>query len=97
MSDIIFGIHSVSEALKSRERSFDYIAIAKDRTDPRIQRIIDEVEEFLRGAADSSEKFYVFGREHGFRRSTPLFPCGYGAVPDFAEGRFPIFGHEGGV
>jgi 23S rRNA (guanosine2251-2'-O)-methyltransferase len=42
MSDTIFGIHSVSEALKSRERSFDYIAIAKDRTDPRIQRIIDD-------------------------------------------------------
>lgn len=42
MSDIIFGIHAVSEALKSRERSFDYIAIAKDRSDPRIQRIIDD-------------------------------------------------------
>lgn len=42
MSDIIFGIHAVSEAMKSRERSFDYIAIAKDRTDPRIQRIIDD-------------------------------------------------------
>jgi 23S rRNA (guanosine2251-2'-O)-methyltransferase len=45
MSDIIFGIHAVSEAMKSRERSFDYIAIAKDRTDPRIQRIIDEARE----------------------------------------------------
>ncbi len=42
MSDIIFGIHAVSEALKSRERSFEYVAIAKDRTDPRIQRIIDD-------------------------------------------------------
>ena len=42
MSDIIFGIHAVSEAMKSRERSFDYIAIAKDRSDPRIQRIIDD-------------------------------------------------------
>jgi len=45
MSDIIFGIHAVSEAMKSRERSFDYIAIAKDRTDPRIQRIIDDARE----------------------------------------------------
>jgi 23S rRNA (guanosine2251-2'-O)-methyltransferase len=42
MSDIIFGIHAVSEAMKSRERSFEYIAIAKDRSDPRIQRIIDD-------------------------------------------------------
>ncbi len=45
MSDIIFGIHAVSEAMKSRERAFDYIAIAKDRTDPRIQRIIDDARE----------------------------------------------------
>lgn len=45
MSDIIFGIHAVSEALKSRDRSFDYVAIAKDRTDPRIQRIIDDCRE----------------------------------------------------
>jgi len=45
MSDIIFGIHAVSEALKSRDRSFEYVAIAKDRTDPRIQRIIDDCRE----------------------------------------------------
>ncbi len=45
MSDVIFGIHAVSEALKSRERSFDYVAIAKDRTDPRIRRIIDDCRE----------------------------------------------------
>lgn len=42
MNDVIYGIHSVSEALKSRERSFDYVAVARDRTDPRVQRIIDE-------------------------------------------------------
>jgi len=42
MSDVIYGIHSVSEALKSRERRFDYLAVSKDRDDPRIQRIIDE-------------------------------------------------------
>jgi len=42
MSEAIYGIHPVSEAMKSRGRSFNYIAIAKDRTDPRIQRIIDD-------------------------------------------------------
>ena len=42
MSDVIYGIHSVSEALKSRDRRFDYVAVSKDRDDPRIQRIIDE-------------------------------------------------------
>ena len=42
MSDVIYGIHAVSEALKSRERRFDYVAVARDRSDPRMQRIIDD-------------------------------------------------------
>lgn len=43
--DVIYGIHPVSEALKSRGRSFQYVAIAKDRMDPRVQRIIDDCRE----------------------------------------------------
>ncbi len=42
MNDVIYGIHAVSEALKSRERRFEYVAISRDRTDPRMQRIIDD-------------------------------------------------------
>jgi len=43
--DVIYGIHPVSEALKSRGRSFQYVAIAKDRMDPRVQRIIEDARE----------------------------------------------------
>lgn len=43
--DVIYGIHPVSEALKSRGRSFQYVAIAKDRMDPRVQRIIEDCRE----------------------------------------------------
>jgi 23S rRNA (guanosine2251-2'-O)-methyltransferase len=42
MGEVIYGIHAVSEALKSRERRFDYVAVSRDRTDPRVQRIIDD-------------------------------------------------------
>jgi 23S rRNA (guanosine2251-2'-O)-methyltransferase len=38
---VIFGVHSVSEALKSGARSFDYVGISRERHDQRIQRIID--------------------------------------------------------
>jgi len=38
---VIFGIHAVSEALKSGARSFDYVGISRERHDQRIQRIID--------------------------------------------------------
>jgi 23S rRNA (guanosine2251-2'-O)-methyltransferase len=40
--DVIFGIHSVTEALKARARNFDHVEVAKDRHDPKIQRIIEE-------------------------------------------------------
>lgn len=42
MSDVIYGIHALSEALKRRERKFNYIAVAKDRTDPRVQRLVED-------------------------------------------------------
>ena len=39
---VIFGIHAVSEALKSGARSFDYVGIARERHDQRVQRLIDD-------------------------------------------------------
>jgi 23S rRNA (guanosine2251-2'-O)-methyltransferase len=38
----IYGINSVSEALKARGRSFEFISIAKERHDLRLQRIIED-------------------------------------------------------
>jgi len=38
---VIYGIHAVSEALKSGSRSFDYVGISRERHDQRMQRIID--------------------------------------------------------
>ena len=38
----IYGINSVSEALKARGRNFEFISIAKERHDLRLQRIIEE-------------------------------------------------------
>ncbi|HLX76199.1 MAG TPA: 23S rRNA (guanosine(2251)-2'-O)-methyltransferase RlmB [Terriglobales bacterium] len=40
--DVIYGIHAVDEALKSRGRGFEYVGVARERHDHRVQRIIDE-------------------------------------------------------
>jgi 23S rRNA (guanosine2251-2'-O)-methyltransferase len=45
MSEVIFGIHPIGEALKRRERRFDYVAVSKERNDPRVQRIIEDCRE----------------------------------------------------
>ena len=37
--EIIFGIHSVEEALAARGRAFEYVAVAPGRGDARIQKI----------------------------------------------------------
>jgi 23S rRNA (guanosine2251-2'-O)-methyltransferase len=38
----IYGINSVTEALKARARAFEWIGMAKERHDIRLQRIIEE-------------------------------------------------------
>ena len=39
---IIYGINAVTEALKARGRAFEYVAVARERHDQRVQRIIAE-------------------------------------------------------
>src|SRR5882724_8870885 len=38
----IYGINSVTEALKVRARAFEWVGMAKERHDIRLQRIIEE-------------------------------------------------------
>jgi 23S rRNA (guanosine2251-2'-O)-methyltransferase len=40
--DVIYGTHAVSEALKSRGRAFEYVGVARERHDHKMQRIIDD-------------------------------------------------------
>ncbi|HTM37554.1 MAG TPA: 23S rRNA (guanosine(2251)-2'-O)-methyltransferase RlmB [Terriglobales bacterium] len=39
---LIYGINSVAEGLKARGRAFEYVTVAKERHDLRLQRIIEE-------------------------------------------------------
>jgi 23S rRNA (guanosine2251-2'-O)-methyltransferase len=40
--NVIYGINSVTEALKARGRAFEWVGLAKERHDLRLQRIIEE-------------------------------------------------------
>lgn len=40
--NVIFGLNSVAEALKARRRGFEWVGVAKDRHDLRVQRIVQE-------------------------------------------------------
>lgn len=40
--NVVFGINSVSEALKARRRGFEWVGVAKERHDLRVQRIVQE-------------------------------------------------------
>ncbi len=40
--NILYGINTVTEALKARGRAITWIAVAKERKDIRLQRVIDE-------------------------------------------------------
>ena len=38
----IYGINAVSEALKARGRAIQYVAVARERHDARLQKLIEE-------------------------------------------------------
>src|ERR1700747_845410 len=38
----IYGIHAVSDALKARGRAFEWVGMAKERHDIRLQRLIED-------------------------------------------------------
>lgn len=40
--NVIFGINAVSEALKARGRAFEWVGVAKERHDLRLQKLIQE-------------------------------------------------------
>jgi 23S rRNA (guanosine2251-2'-O)-methyltransferase len=40
--NIIYGINAVSEALKARGRTFEWVGVAKERHDLRLQRVVEE-------------------------------------------------------
>jgi len=40
--DVIYGINAVGEALKARGRGFEYVGVARERHDNRVQRLIEE-------------------------------------------------------
>jgi 23S rRNA (guanosine2251-2'-O)-methyltransferase len=40
--NILYGINTVTEALKARGRAFEWVGVAKERHDIRIQRVIEE-------------------------------------------------------
>ena len=39
--DVLYGIHSVEEALRARSRSLDHLEVARKRHDQRLQAVID--------------------------------------------------------
>ncbi len=43
--DVIYGIHSVAEALRARGRAFEYVAVSRERHDAKLQRIVNDCRE----------------------------------------------------
>ena len=39
---VVYGIHPVEEALRSRARAVEYVAFARDRHDAKLQRVIEQ-------------------------------------------------------
>jgi 23S rRNA (guanosine2251-2'-O)-methyltransferase len=40
--NFIYGINTVAEALKARGRAFEWVGVAKERNDLRLQKVIED-------------------------------------------------------
>jgi 23S rRNA (guanosine2251-2'-O)-methyltransferase len=40
--DVLYGLHPVEEALKAGRRRFDYVLVARERQDERLQRLVSQ-------------------------------------------------------
>ena len=43
--EILYGLHPVEEALRSGSRKFDHVCVARERHDPRLERLIEACRE----------------------------------------------------
>jgi 23S rRNA (guanosine2251-2'-O)-methyltransferase len=39
--DVLYGLHPVEEALRAGARQIDHVSVAKERKDPRLERVLD--------------------------------------------------------
>jgi 23S rRNA (guanosine2251-2'-O)-methyltransferase len=43
--EVLYGIHPVIEAIRSKSREFDHICVARERQDPRLQELVESCRE----------------------------------------------------
>jgi 23S rRNA (guanosine2251-2'-O)-methyltransferase len=67
--EILYGLHSVEEALRSGSRKFDHVCVARernDRHDPRLQRVLDACRENgVRVRAESKDELTRLAKTAG--------------------------------
>lgn len=86
-----FAVHDVEEVFAADggdgERGLEIQVIVAER-------VVHEIEQLLRGAADGGEKCDIARREHGVRRLAPRSPCRDAAIPHCEKFLFPVFVHR---
>ncbi|MGH9591869.1 MAG: RNA methyltransferase substrate-binding domain-containing protein, partial [Bryobacteraceae bacterium] len=43
--EVLYGLHAVEEALKAGRRRFDHVLVARERDDPRMERLMAQCRE----------------------------------------------------
>jgi 23S rRNA (guanosine2251-2'-O)-methyltransferase len=64
--EILYGLHPVEEALRAGTRKFDHVCVARERHDPRLQRVIDACRENgIRVRAESKDELTRLAKTAG--------------------------------
>ncbi len=66
LMEILYGLHPVEEALRSGNRRFDHVVVARERQDQRLQKIVDLCRERgIRVRSESREQLTLVARNPG--------------------------------
>ncbi len=64
--EILYGLHPVEEALRSGSRKFDHVCVARERHDPRLERLIEACRESgVRVRAESRDELTRLAKTPG--------------------------------
>jgi 23S rRNA (guanosine2251-2'-O)-methyltransferase len=73
--EILYGLHPVEEALRSGNRRFDHVCVARERQDERLKKIIDGCRERgVRVRSESREQLTLLARNPG-HQGVVAFVC----------------------
>ena len=84
--EVLYGVHSVEEALKAGRRRFDHVLVARERDDLRIEKLVAALRQAgIRVRQESRDQLTLIAKTPAHQGS-----CRYRPAPGIPDHRRPV-------